>query len=676
MLSPESSLMLKQSLLFFIYVVNASIVSAQPWLKVDSLFNPSGVSVQNFSSPFFGDLDADGEWDLLLGNGSSTRVDYFRNLGVGVPPHFQRDTSILASIYAGGTAGTNSDYPVMVDMDGDGDLDLVIGGFNGLLYYNNVGDTLAPQWQRIDSLFAAINVEIGTDAKPALADLDGDGDPDLLVGIGESLFGGPPAGVTFGYRNVGSPSAPSFIRDSTLVLGIPDIGLNSYPTLADIDGDGDFNLLLGRDLQTLVYFRNTGSTAAPIWTSNATTFNVVEATTYWKQPTLCDLDHDGDLDLTYGTSDGTLFHYENLGSSTTPSFQFQSSYFEILRISGNGARASLADFDNDGDFDMMSGDWLGRIQYFRNDGTQFSPRFTKATSTFTSIDVGSYSTPVFVDIDGDNDQDIVSGALDGMVYCFINNGSGFTQNTIIFAGIDVGFLSAPGLADLDGDGDLDLLVGTEEAPAMVAYKNQGANVFALDPSLMTGISSVRNASPAFFDLEQDGDNDLVLGGSFGQMLFYENTGTTSSPVWTRNDPMLAGVGARQNAGPAFADMDGDGLSDVIVGEYNGNFSYYVNQRPTSVHERDQLPLTFELMQNYPNPFNPSTKIKLQIPGSNTVTLKVYDMLGREVRTLVDGNLQAGSFEVTFDASGLVSGVYLYRLQAGERTQTRRLLLLR
>jgi len=668
--------MSKKLSLFILVATFTSMSSAQPWLKVDSLFNPSGVGVQNFSAPFFADLNADGEWDLLLGNGSSARVDYFRNLGAGVPPRFQRDTSILASIYAGGSAGTNSDYPVMVDLDDDGDLDLVIGGFNGLLYYNNIGDSLSPQWQRIDTLFTAINTEIGTDAKPTFADLDGDGDPDLLVGIGESLFGGPTPGITFGYRNVGLPSAPNFIRDSTLVVGIPDIGLNSYPTLAEIDGDGDFDLLLGRDLQTLVHFRNTGNSSSPVWTNNGSTFNGVEATTYWKQPTLCDLDHDGDLDLTYGTSDGTLFYYQNIGNATNPSFQFQPLYFEILRINGNGARASLADFDNDGDFDMMSGDWLGRLQYFRNDGTQFGPRFTKTTSTFTSLDVGSYSTPVFVDIDGDNDKDIVSGALDGMVYCYINNGSGFTQNTTIFTGIDVGFLSAPGLADLDGDGDLDLLVGAEEAPSMVAYRNQGANVFVLDPSLMTGISSVRNASPTFVDLDQDGDYDLTLGGSFGQMLYYENTGNASSPVWTRNDGMLDGVSARQNAGPAFADMDGDGLADVIIGEYNGNFSYYINQRPTGVNERDNLPLTSELIQNYPNPFNPMTHIEFRITDGGFVSLKVYDVLGREVRTLVNENQPPGNYEVTFDANGLASGVYLYRLQAGEFTETKRLLLLR
>ena len=79
-----------------------TLAQAQPWLKVDTVFNPSGVFVQNFSAPEFADLNGDGYVDLLLGNGSSTRVEYFRNLGSALPPKFSRDTSVLNSIYAGG----------------------------------------------------------------------------------------------------------------------------------------------------------------------------------------------------------------------------------------------------------------------------------------------------------------------------------------------------------------------------------------------------------------------------------------------------------------------------------------------------------------------------------------------------------------------------------------------
>jgi hypothetical protein len=88
------------------------------------------------------------------------------------------------------------------------------------------------------------------------------------------------------------------------------------------------------------------------------------------------------------------------------------------------------------------------------------------------------------------------------------------------------------------------------------------------------------------------------------------------------------------------------------------------------------PVQYSLSQNYPNPFNPSTTISYSLPGASHVTLTVFDMLGREVAVLVTDRRDAGVHEVRFDASGLASGVYLYKLQAGSFTQTRKLMLLR
>jgi hypothetical protein len=97
---------------------------------------------------------------------------------------------------------------------------------------------------------------------------------------------------------------------------------------------------------------------------------------------------------------------------------------------------------------------------------------------------------------------------------------------------------------------------------------------------------------------------------------------------------------------------------------------------SGVSHEAALPTKFDLSQNYPNPFNPTTEIKFQIAKTGYVTLKVYDVLGREVRTLVNENLPPGNYEKTFDAGGLSSGIYLYRLQAGSFIETRKLMLLR
>lgn len=97
---------------------------------------------------------------------------------------------------------------------------------------------------------------------------------------------------------------------------------------------------------------------------------------------------------------------------------------------------------------------------------------------------------------------------------------------------------------------------------------------------------------------------------------------------------------------------------------------------TGVISEQNLPRRFELSQNYPNPFNPTTTISFQIPKAEQVKLSVFDLLGNEVATLVNGKVSAGTHQVVFDGSNLGSGIYYYRLTAGDFTATRKLLLLK
>jgi len=106
-------------------------------------------------------------------------------------------------------------------------------------------------------------------------------------------------------------------------------------------------------------------------------------------------------------------------------------------------------------------------------------------------------------------------------------------------------------------------------------------------------------------------------------------------------------------------------------DFNGTYAY------SEVVEIDVTgPLTFDLAQNYPNPFNPSTSIKYSIPESGNIRLSVFNIVGEEVAVLAEGFSQAGSFEVTFDASNLSTGVYLYKLQSANSVQTKKMMLLK
>jgi hypothetical protein len=102
----------------------------------------------------------------------------------------------------------------------------------------------------------------------------------------------------------------------------------------------------------------------------------------------------------------------------------------------------------------------------------------------------------------------------------------------------------------------------------------------------------------------------------------------------------------------------------------GNLLTSVNEKPAVIPE------TFALLQNYPNPFNPSTAIQYNIPQAESVVLKVYNMLGQEVQTLVNEVQNPGSYTVRFNASRLASGVYFYRLTAGEYVKIRSMLFVK
>jgi hypothetical protein len=136
------------------------------------------------------------------------------------------------------------------------------------------------------------------------------------------------------------------------------------------------------------------------------------------------------------------------------------------------------------------------------------------------------------------------------------------------------------------------------------------------------------------------------------------------------------------------------IESVITGNTLGNDYVYIIEEAQYSHicffirielnvitdvenpNQSDIPLDFALNQNYPNPFNPTTRIQYQLSGNSQVTLKVYNILGSEVATLVNEEKQAGSYEVSFDASDLSSGIYFYSLRAGSFIETKKMLLLK
>jgi Secretion system C-terminal sorting domain len=139
---------------------------------------------------------------------------------------------------------------------------------------------------------------------------------------------------------------------------------------------------------------------------------------------------------------------------------------------------------------------------------------------------------------------------------------------------------------------------------------------------------------------------------------------TSSSSTSRTTSAVGQTFVGRSSGPSSVVTSGF-LADSLVRGYLAD-----------VKGRRNLPARFELLQNYPNPFNPATVISYQLPSTAFVSLTIFDMLGRELATLVHGVEEPGEHVIRWDAAGLASGVYFYRLQAGSFVETRKMMVLR
>jgi hypothetical protein len=256
-------------------------------------------------------------------------------------------------------------------------------------------------------------IDVGGFVTPALADLDDDGDLDFLAGERFGAF--------FYFENTGTPQSAIFVArtGSENPLDGAVVDEYSWPAFADLDADGDFDLVSGEHFG-LPYYENTGTAASPVFIARSGAANPFAAIGALDNPApaFADLDDDGDLDLMAGGSDGLFRYFENTGTSLVPIFAERTGIGNPLDGQGvsNFSTAAFADADGDGDFDFVSGMPLGAFTWFDNTGTAASPIFTLRSgeeSPLFGLDAGLFSTPTFGDLDGDGDADLVAGGSIG-----------------------------------------------------------------------------------------------------------------------------------------------------------------------------------------------------------------------------------------------------------------------
>ena len=267
----------------------------------------------------------------------------------------------------------------------------------------------------------------------------------------------------------------------------------------------------------------------------------------------------------------------------------QGAHFEQLRgasnpFNGQGvylfSAPAFVDVDGDGDLDAVVGEAYGTIRVFENDGGGFAP-MADADNPFDELLVGEIAKPAFIDLDGDGDMDLVVGGSYGALQLFENEGGVFSERTgpdNPFASILVDYAAAPAFVDLDGDSDLDLVVG-EYGGIVHAFENDNG-VFTELVGTDNPFDSIQayGGTPAFVDLDGDGDLDLALGTVYGDLRAFRNDDGVFTELTGPDNP-FDGIFAGYFSAPAFVDLDGDGDLDLVAGNYYGTLSSFERTPP-------------------------------------------------------------------------------------------------
>ena len=430
--------------------------------------------------------------------------------------------------------------------------------------------------------------------RPQFADIDGDGDLDLFV---QELTGA----IKF-FEHTGTATAPRFVWRTDRY---DDLDIGEWYRFIDLDEDGDLDLLGEERFSYIRYFRNEGSPQNPVFTLVTDSLKDASGQPLFADrqniPNLTDIDCDGLLDLFIGRIDGTVLRYESVGmdDDNIPRFQLLTERFEDIEIVAqigtlHGANTlNFNDVDGDGDEDLFWGDYFEPgLLLIRNTGSCASPVFRGEPLSFPLDDpvrTSGYNAPVFADLDGDGDDDLFIGVLGGAFnpnhtaadnFYFLEADAGaFTVRTQRFlTSIDVGSESIPAFADLDADGDLDMLLGTWNK-GLAFYRNTGtaaAPAFTLEEETYIKLTRGSNSTPALVDIDADGDLDLFIGESSGELNFYRNTGDAATPAFDLVTDKFADLDVGRRSAPTFIDLDRDGDQDMIVGREADGLAFFRN----------------------------------------------------------------------------------------------------
>nr|WP_245210927.1 FG-GAP-like repeat-containing protein [Prochlorococcus marinus] len=552
------------------------IISSGGWYENDGAANPSfsdrGV-VGNESAVHVADIDSDGDLDIVAAYEHTDTIRWYENDGAANPSF---STTVIT---------TSADYAhdvYIADIDGDGDLDIISASNNDdkIAWYENDGAANPTFTTSI----------IATNADEArevfIGDVDNDGDLDIVSASRTD-------GAIAWYENDGAAN-PSF-TSSDIVNSLDGSGGKTDVHLADIDGDGDLDIVAADyDRNPVVWYENDGA-ANPSWTAQSIvgypdTSPTSQHIIYGVGVHVDDVDNDGDLDIISAVTAGTtkVAWYENDGAPN-PGWTARD-----IDISNKGFyEVASGDLDNDGDIDFLSAASSGGITWYESDVAsnndtavmaQVDDDYT-ATSGSVTFSPGetlkTFTVAIKEDQITENQQESVQlvlsnptnatlGDSSGVLLISDDDGISFTESIIS--------TSADGaydvhVADMDSDGDMDIVASSIHDDTIRWFENDGnVNPSFTAATIATNADHVREITVA--DMDGDGDLDILSASENDDSIaWYENNGA-ADPTFTKAVIATSADGAQD---VQVADMDGDGDLDIVsASSLDDTIAWYEN----------------------------------------------------------------------------------------------------
>lgn len=503
--------------------------------------------------------------------------------------------------------------------------------------------------------------------------------------------------ILYSASSPSSNTVNAFNFDGSVVSGWPKTvtgTVQGAPSFGDIDGDGQGEIVVGT---------SSGSSAGFVYAfekdgSNVTGFPINHGYTT-RTIVLGDVDNNGSMEIITNkrlSGAGEVYVYN--GNGTVRAGWPKS----INHVPASSCAVGDITADN---FPEIIAESYTSVYAWDKDGNPLSGfPFVQPAN-----DVNSYSSPVLADLTGDNVREIIWGShilsAGGNVYVLKNDG---TQLAGWPRSVSYWIYGPPVVGFINNDNVLDIAVGDQVLSGSPVDK-----VYAWDkngiplPGFPIGPIWAVNNQITLADIDNDNMTELIFDDNtqtagVGKYLAYNHDGTPLSG-WSVNTQ-----GTTFFYTPVLADVNRDGILDISGGGsattvstiylwntgisfnqqkiYNPMWQY--NARHNGVYGDNPLTgiqpvccgtaTSFSLLQNYPNPFNPATKIKFGIPpGDNSVVnLTVYDVLGRQLSELVNERLNTGLYEIEWNASALPSGVYFYKITAGDYIDTKKMMLVK